>query len=33
MHRELQRGTLSPTMHYSIDMDLAKLYEIVTNCK
>ena len=33
MHRELQRGTLTPTMHYSIDMDLAKLYEIVTRCE
>ena len=33
MHRELTRGTLSPTQHYSIDMDVAKLYEIVTNCE
>ena len=33
MHRELQRGNLSPTQHYSIDQDLAKLYEIVTSCE
>lgn len=33
MHRELQRGALTPTMHYSIDMDLAKLYEVVTRCE
>ena len=25
MHRELQRGALTPTLHYSIDMDLAKV--------
>jgi len=33
MHRELQREALTATQHYSMDMDLAKLYEIVTSCE